>query len=391
MSDILANFMTSNKVLNGASRFLNTQQNDIRLMKYGLFLSDNNIIKIPNPKETKKSNYSYLTNTFSTNFSLYNKINSQSISPALSSKKNRKFNLSKAYKSFKNKKLKEFLKINDKKLISQLQMDDPKNIFSDLTNDVNPKKLINNSVNIKRGVDYFLPNKNKNKSDLNRITQIPKILNKITKDKKIMNQLYQTDAQVDFLKKKIIQNRTKFPKNKSISPATYIKFNFQNYPNDKSLFRSIKSQLKCFGNNEKYRETLLKRINDTKQIENKIGGIKIGDKNNLEMNENKINQMFTETNLISHKNFHFDLSNLRSKKYKSKLIKKNLYYKDKVKDVYLNNLNDKEDRFLTFDNNMKYCVSISKDILKNSKKNLKYQLAMMGKIKKLFFNSDSHE
>ena len=391
MSDILANFMSPNKILNGASQILNTQQNDKRLMNYGLFLSDNkNIITIPNYKGSKINNFSYITNTNSTtDINLYSEINSKSISPVLSTRKKHKFNLFQSYKSMKNKKINQFLK-NNQSLLSPSQKDNSKNIFSDLTNsnkNINPKKLNDHSVDIKQRVDDLLSSKNK--FVLNNISQIPKIPNKKTKDLKIMNQLFHINSEDNFLKQKNFQKKSEFPRDKSISPVAYIKYNFQKYPNDKSLYRSIKSQLKCFSYNEKYREALLKRVNDAMTLQKQIESMKIDDKNNFEINEKKIDQMFTENDLNSHKNFHFDLGNIRSKKYKNKLIKKNLYYKDLIKEAYLNKLNCKKDQFISFEDNLDYCVAITKRLVKNPQKNLDYQLTMMGKINELFINPDS--
>ena len=161
------------------------------------------------------------------------------------------------------------------------------------------KNLKNNYINTDIYNDRELNiNDNKNKKDSKSI-EVKKIIDSLTNSTKEENQ----DL---FLKNNNIN--IKFPLNKTVDPFSYIKFNLQNNPYNKTLYKGVKTIMKKMGKRplkEEYENNLIEKAREV---------------NNLKVDSNHIRAPLGEAkNLIKQ----FDDMIKQTKKYKSFSFNKN--------------------------------------------------------------------
>ena len=129
---------------------------------------------------------------------------------------------------------------------------------------------------------------------------------------------------------------TSFPKERSIDPISYIKYNLQNNPNDKNLYKGINKVMKQLGKSymkEEYESNLIKKASDVNylKIDNEHIQAPLGEAKKY---KKKYEDLINQTKIF--KSFYFNKNETPQKKEK---IKYNPHKKilDKIYKVYFDN------------------------------------------------------
>lgn len=195
----------------------------------------------------------------------------------------------------------------------------------------------NNKYNLKERYKKFANDINKNKHMNNFNTIIGKRKNHSTEVNRIVNTLLNSvnnESRRRYLK--TITRKTVFPKEKTINPINYIKFNLQTNPYDKNLFKGISLVMKQLGNNQlkdNYESNLIKKASDINNL--KIDNEHIEAPLNEALKYKKIyDNMINQTR--SSKSFNFNRGEKYQKKEKMKEFKQYQNILDKNYRIYFN-------------------------------------------------------
>lgn len=151
----------------------------------------------------------------------------------------------------------------------------------------------------------------------------------------IVNSLISPEKNVSDKSKDANQMET-FPKERSIDPISYIKYNLQNNPNDKNLYKGISKVMKQLGKSymkEEYESNLIKKASDVNylKIDNEHIQAPLGEAKRYKQ---KYEDLINQTKKF--KSFYFNKNETPQKKEK---IKYNPHRKilDKIYKVYFDN------------------------------------------------------
>ena len=363
MSGILKSYFTEKKKINNinisACKCLTSYNQNIRLYNSGLLLSENNILKINKkiPNSTIKTNnindrdYYIKTesNPFNTNYFYPKKNNNNTFyeeiifSNFLKKRQNKSFrpiyhlipdlsinkNKSLSKKNNNKTKIVEFPNLSQKKKFNKItktnyniieKKNNNNNNIKSLTTKYNTKE---NSIEVEKIVHHLINNNNNNNDNtkkLHHANSTEYLSLKNNKNKNIKNQ--------------------KYPKEKSISPITYIDYNLKKNPGNKEFFKSFETQLKCLNNKEEYRETILNQVDTNYRHRMKVENLKNDYNSNSIIDKKKNIENFFVKNK---KNFRFNIYDYYNNINK---IKKNRYIKNtsRLAKIFKDNKN-----LLTFD------------------------------------------
>lgn len=161
-----------------------------------------------------------------------------------------------------------------------------------------------------------------------------------------------------------------FPKERSIDPISYIKYNLQNNPNDKNLYKGINKVMKQLGKSymkDEYESNLIKKASDVNylKIDNEHIQAPLGEAKKY---KKKYEDLINQTKKF--KSFYFNKSETPQKKEK---IMYNPHRKilDKIYKIYFDNKigkNDEKKKIEKKDNNNKNKSKIEKELEKNMEK-----------------------
>ena len=248
---------------------------------------------------------------------LHKKNNSNSFSvklkyPEIIVYNNNLFNLKKNYFNINN------IKIYPENTLSRNQ---------EIINTHSTASIYNKTFN-ENSIEKTIQNKNKKgKKKINEnVNKIIKILLSDKFDEK------------KFLKPKINLKNIIKKKNKSkeIDPKYYIKNKFQTEPNNKNLFKTYKNQIKALGS-EKYRNSLLRGINEFEIKTLKYSFLKGPIGLNLKPKENKINKDIKNLILDIEQNSFSPINKIRKRNNLPYLKKYNTENKVKINSLdYIN-------------------------------------------------------
>jgi hypothetical protein len=201
-------------------------------------------------------------------------------------------------------------------------------------------------------------------------------MNYSTKKKKVANSLEVNNIVNSLIspeknmsdKSKEANLETSFPKERSIDPISYIKYNLQNNPNDKNLYKGINKVMKQLGKSymkEEYESNLIKKASDVNnlKIDNEHIQAPLGEAKKYKQ---KYEDLINQTKIF--KSFYFNKNETPQRKEK---IKYNPHRKilDKIYKVYFDNKirpNDEKKKEEIKDNKNK--TKIEKELEKNMEK-----------------------
>ena len=328
MSGILKTFFRGRKdkdLNNCACKYLTSYNNNLRLFKTGLLLSENNILKIKknHNNSTLKTNTNYTSqyyttesNAFNTNY-FYPKKNYNSFYEDYIDRKaqNQKLTI--------NNNLLPNLTINKNKAIAKLKEKNENSKTS--SNNFSYKKecllkdyMINrrdkkkeskslttkdnckdNSIEVEQIVHSLIDSNNENKQKLHHIDSSRYLSYKNNKSKKKMI----------------------FPKEKSISPAAYIDYNLKQDPNNKKLYRSFDTQLKCLNNKAEFRKIILNQVDTNYRNRLKVEDLKSEHNKKCynDFSKKEIEELFIKNKDQNNKNLHFNLYDYYNNIHKMKV------------------------------------------------------------------------
>ena len=164
---------------------------------------------------------------------------------------------------------------------------------------------------------------------------------------------------------------TSFPKERSIDPISYIKYNLQNNPNDKNLYKGINKVMKQLGKSymeEEYESNLIKKASDVNnlKIDNEHIQAPLGEAKKY---KKKYEDLINQTKIF--KSFYFNKNGTPQKKEK---IKYNPHKKilDKIYKIYFDNkigsTDEKKKAEKKNNKNSKNKTKIELDLEKNMEK-----------------------
>ena len=358
MSGILKTFFSGRKcknINNCAYQYLTSYNNDLRLFKTGLLLSENNILKIkknPNNSTLKtKTNYTskYFTtesNAFKTNCFYPKKICNSFYKIHIDRKKqNLKLSI--------NNNLLPNLTINkNKETIKQKETNESEN---------SPFKYFSYKKECLVG-DYMMNRHNK-KNEAKSLTskdnykdnsnEVEKIVHSLIDSNHENNQkLHHADS---FRYLSYNNNKSKkkmlFPKEKSISPASYIDFNLKQDPDNKKLYRSFDTQLKCLNNKLEIKKIILNHVDANYRNRLKVEDLKSEHNNDCYNNFSKkeIEELYTKSNDKNNKNLRFNLYDYYNNIHKMKVYKR---YKFNKRFSKIEKQIKENKKFINFDKKM---------------------------------------
>ena len=371
MSDILKSYLSHKNfrhINNSASKYLNLNKERQKLFNCGLFLSENNILKIPINilKERNKicntveSNDYYNSKSLrlknqNENIILRDKFN-QNIFDRIENKNmemfnnNSPLNQNSSSKYLLRKKISENETEND-----SLNLEDIKD-----KNDFITKKLTNNEKErVNEIINSFI-----NKEESN--------------DKKPI--FYHANSS-QYLKsrkrRKKYYSNALFPREKSINPKAYIEYNIRANPNNKKYFKSYGIQVKCLNNEEENREKIIKRVNESNKYRSSVGKI--------EVNTDAINY---DNELKRIENIYFnDKSNYRFNTLENDSYKRNNSRIRIGKKIF--NLDKSNEDLITFDRKMSNAITNTENTLKYLKELSDKNDVLIQKITDLVYNNDT--
>lgn len=370
MSGILKTYFVGRKLKDfntTACKYLTTYNNNLRLLNSGLHLTEHNILRIKRyyPNSTSKTKE---TSTYQNCHTESNIFNSKNFYPKI----NKESFYEKVF--FSN-----ILKKKQNKKISPIY-----NIFPDLTDNKNSSlskikrkkeegngkcgsKILFGSSNrlykeeIKNFDIYMKNKKDKSKSltskqdNKSNSVQVEKIVHTLINDNNNDNnkrKLHHANSTEKLSLKKKENKKNDYPKEKSISPMTYIDYNLKTNPGNKNLFKSFDTQIKCINNKIEYREKILNQVDTNYRHRLKVESLKNKHNDNYYMNFNKrkINELFLRNKNYNKKNLHFNIYDYYKNIHK---IKANGRYQFDQKFIKLQKDIKEKKNLLTFDKKMK--------------------------------------
>ena len=181
----------------------------------------------------------------------------------------------------------------------------------------------------------YLTNEFENTSSrMNYSTKKKKVANSLEVNN-IVNSLISPEKNMSD-KSKEANLETSFPKERSIDPISYIKYNLQNNPNDKNLYKGINKVMKQLGKSyikEEYESNLIKKASDVNylKIDNEHIQAPLGEAKKYKQ---KYEDLINQTKIF--KSFYFNKNETPQRKEK---IKYNPHRKilDKVYKIYFDN------------------------------------------------------
>ena len=202
-----------------------------------------------------------------------------------------------------------------------------------------PKVLKSNSNKL-----TFTNYKNDDLTNNNDLEKTSSRLNYSTKRKKVANSL-EVNNIVNSLTNPVknisdksddAHQMTSFPKERSIDPISYIKYNLQNNPNDKNLYKGINKVMKQLGKSymkEEYESNLIKKASDVNylKIDNEHIQAPLGEAKKY---KKKYEDLINQTKIF--KSFYFNKSETPQKKEKIK-YNPNRKILDKIYKIYFDN------------------------------------------------------
>ena len=213
----------------------------------------------------------------------------------------------------------------------------------------------------------YLTNEFENTSSrMNYSTKKKKVANSLEVNN-IVNSLISPEKNMSD-KSKEANLETSFPKERSIDPIGYIKYNLQNNPNDKNLYKGINKVMKQLGKSyikEEYESNLIKKASDVNylKIDNEHIQAPLGEAKKYKQ---KYEDLINQTKIF--KSFYFNKNETPQRKEK---IKYDPHRKilDKVYKIYFDNKigsNDEKKKEEIKDNKNK--TKIEKELEKNMEK-----------------------
>ena len=174
-------------------------------------------------------------------------------------------------------------------------------------------------VNNKKSQSKSLTTKQDNKANSFQVEKIVHTLINSNNNDNNKKKLHHASSTENLSLKKKIYKKNDFPKEKSISPMTYIDYNLKVNPENKNFFKSFDIQIKCINNKIKYREKILNQVDTNYRHRLKFESLK-NEHNNYYMNYNKkvINELFLKNKNYNKKNLHYNIydyyNNINKKK-----------------------------------------------------------------------------
>ena len=234
-----------------------------------------------------------------------------------------------------------------------------------------PKVLKSNSNKL-----TFTNYKNDDLTNNNDLEKISSRMNYSTKRKKVANSL-EVNNIVNSLtnpvnimsdKSNDANQMTNFPKERSIDPISYIKYNLQNNPNDKNLYKGINKVMKQLGKSyikEEYESNLIKKASDVNylKIDNEHIQAPLGEAKKYKQ---KYEDLINQTKIF--KSFYFNKNETPQRKEK---IKYNPHRKilDKVYKIYFDNkIGSNDEKKKEEKKEKKNKTKIEKELEKNMEK-----------------------
>ena len=234
-----------------------------------------------------------------------------------------------------------------------------------------PKVLKSNSNKL-----TFTNYKNDDLTNNNDLEKTSSRLNYSTKRKKVANSL-EVNNIVNSLTNPVknisdksddAHQMTSFPKERSIDPISYIKYNLQNNPNDKNLYKGINKVMKQLGKSymkEEYESNLIKKASDVNylKIDNEHIQAPLGEAKKY---KKKYEDLINQTKIF--KSFYFNKNETPQRKEK---IKYNPHRKilDKVYKIYFDNkIGSNDEKKKEEKKEKKNKTKIEKELEKNMEK-----------------------
>ena len=362
MSGILKTYFDGKKNKNSdncACKYLTSYNNNLRLFNSGLLISENNILKIiknPNNSNIKtktKTNYTskYCStegNSFNTNY-FYPKKNNISFYEDffIKKKKNKNINL------FNCNKLPD-LTINKRRKIIKENENNETFKFASQEKVLAIKDYIIKKKKKKNEVKSFTNIKDNTENSI----EVEKIVHSLINSKNDDNdkKLHHVDSS-QYLSYKNNKSNKKilFPKEKSISPASYIDVNLKRFPDEKELYRSFNTQLKSLNNKMEFRKLIMNQVDMNYRNRLKVEDLK-NQHNNHDYNifrKKEIEDLFIKQENNNKRSLHFNLydyyNNIHKMKANSryKFNKKFFHIEKKIENEFKNN-----GKLMTFDKKM---------------------------------------
>ena len=351
---------------------------------------------IPNKyiKYNYLKNYKQVLNNY--NFNIYHNYSSQ-----INNNKNRNEN-SFSFNFNKNSQ-RTFLCGQAKNVSEESNIDDSK---VNNENNKNQSCIIKNKNNFNDSYQNLKLVHNNNLYDKININK----QNREMKINKIINSLLNPPKKVDKANSKIFNPlikkdiKNKYPKEKMIDPIHYIKYNFQKYPMDKSLYKGINNLIKEVGKNENNKRAELNMIKRARDISNRkieTDHLKVPNSEN-NLYKQKYEDMINQTK--HYESFHFNRNNYLNNKlrkyspYQSILDRTYKIYLDKEfgekrNDFNLSYLNNDKRKinlesnniseYIPFDTKVNNILKFSKQTEKNVNLKSKEHEKMINNINKI--------
>jgi hypothetical protein len=212
--------------------------------------------------------------------------------------------------------------------------------YNTIVNSKNRPKVLKSNSNKLTFTNY----KNDDLTNNNDLEKTSSRLNYSTKRKKVANSL-EVNNIVNSLTNPVknisdksddAHQMTSFPKERSIDPISYIKYNLQNNPNDKNLYKGINKVMKQLGKSymkEEYESNLIKKASDVNylKIDNEHIQAPLGEAKKY---KKKYEDLINQTKIF--KSFYFNKSETPQKKEKIK-YNPNRKILDKIYKIYFDN------------------------------------------------------
>ena len=268
MSGILKTFFVGRKIKNlntSACKYLTTYNDNLRLLNSGLYLTENNILRIkkfyPNStsKTIKTSTYKNCNtegNTFNsknfypkiTNENFYEKVFFSNILKKKQNKKISPINMYNIFPDLTENKNTTIIKTKEKK--GQKEDEGKRvSIFPFCSSNRLYKVELTNFdlfVNNKKSQSKSLTTKQDNKANSFQVEKIVHTLINSNNNDNNKKKLHHASSTENLSLKKKIYKKNDFPKEKSISPMTYIDYNLKVNPENKNFFKSFDIQIKMY-------------------------------------------------------------------------------------------------------------------------------------------------
>ena len=259
-----------------------------------------------------------------------------------------------------------------------------------------PSNIYNNKESINLYHSYNKNNDNKNKSKkISRSIEVNKIVNSLINSS---DEEYKNDKNL------IID---KFPKDKSVDPFSYIKYNLRKNPYDKTIYKGINTIINQIGKGilrEEYENNLIQKASD-------VNNLKI-DSNHFKaplgeaiIYKKKYEDMINQTKI--YKSFYFNKNENSKNKLKGKFYSPHYNILNETYKIYFNRkfkftpenknnriernktkteleFENKIDKYLSFDSRINNILFISKNTEDNINKKSKEHKKMINKINFIF-------